>query len=299
MAASVLPPIRAETTASVASSFDQLHPRAREKQKLKVKEHNDPLKVLDPARKKLTSVEAQRVLSVLDETIRRVEVVSLLPHIIENLGRYSVILGTDLVQSLEAHDRLQSLYQKAVSKFGLEQRRSGYISPTVSDVGSSRASSQASKETAGQEKESSQILGEQPESRVTSAGSVGNNSQRSQRLSSGKSQVVDIHAVQALEFQIGDSLRAVLRLFSSNPAAMSAVRGEKYQRSFETNKMIDGFTTLRAILFEKLLTTPSEEKERRQYLKEVVNRERKSSTMASKLQEELKKAIDDKDNEVF
>lgn len=62
--------------------------------------------------------------------------------------------------------------------------------------------------------------------------------------------------------------------------------------------MIDELVTLRAILFEKLLTTPSEEKERKQYLKQIVAREMKSSETGRKLQEELKRAIDDKENEV-
>ncbi|KAL9957050.1 hypothetical protein ACROYT_G038634 [Oculina patagonica] len=64
------------------------------------------------------------------------------------------------------------------------------------------------------------------------------------------------------------------------------------------NGMIDEVTTLRAILFEKLLTTPSEEKERKQYLKQIVAREMKSSETGRKLQEELKRAIDDKENEI-
>ena len=123
--------VRAETTASVASSFEQLHPKEKEKQKYKVKETVDPLKVLDPVRKKLTSVEAQRVIAVVDDSIKRLELVSLLPYIIENLNRFSVVLGSDLVQVLEEHDRLQSSYHEAFSKFSMELRRSKSDSPTV------------------------------------------------------------------------------------------------------------------------------------------------------------------------
>ncbi|KAJ7375596.1 hypothetical protein OS493_040121 [Desmophyllum pertusum] len=88
----------------------------------------------------MTSVEAQRVIAVVDDSIKRLELVSLLPYIIENLKRFSVILGSDLVQVLEEHDRVQSSYQKAVSKFLLEQRRSQSASPTTSNVSSRRSS---------------------------------------------------------------------------------------------------------------------------------------------------------------
>ena len=302
MAASVLPAIRAEATASVASSFDHLHPRAKEKQTIKVKE-NDPLKVLDPARKKLTSVEAQRVLAVLDETIRRVEVVSLLPHITENIERFSVILGTDLVQAMVEHGQLQSLYQKAAAKLGLEQCRARSASPAGSTEYSSRPSSRSSAAPAADEDDfNSHKLENQQESRTSSVASSAAKSMKSRGTPASfgtRSPPPSAESFQALEFQLRDSLRNVLRLFSSNPAARSALQSEGYQRSYETRKMIGELMTLRAILFERLLTTPSEEKERRQYLKEVVNRERKSSALAGKLQEELKKAVDDKDTEVY
>lgn len=286
---------RAETTASVASSFEQLHPKAKQKQKDKAKETSDPLKVLDPARKKLTSVEAQRVIAVVDDSIKRLELVSLLPYIIENLNRFSVILGSDLVQVLEEHDRLQSSYQRAISKFTLDQRRSQSTSPTPSHV-SSRRSSEASQATL----ENEDVLALR-ESRQSSAGSK--QSLKQGRLSpleqaGDQDETLDLKMVQALSAQMKHSVRTIMRLFASNPAAVNSLKDSRNERSMEVNGMIDEITTLRAILFEKLLTTPSEEKERKQYLKQIVAREMKSSESGRKLQEELKRAIDDKENEV-
>ena len=288
---------RAETTASVASSFEQLHPKAKQKQKDRAKETSDPLKVLDPARKKLTSVEAQRVIAVVDDSIKRLELVSLLPYIIENLNRFSVILGSDLVQVLEEHDRLQSSYQRAISKFTLDQRRSQSASPTPSHV-SSRRSSEASQATL----ENEDVLALR-ESRQSSAGSKQSTSLKQGRLSpleqaGNQDETLDLKMVQALSAQMKHSVRTIMRLFSSNPAAVNALKDLRNERSMEVNGMIDEITTLRAILFEKLLTTPSEEKERKQYLKQIVAREMKSSESGRKLQEELKRAIDDKENEV-
>ena len=288
---------RAETTASVASSFEQLHPKVKQKQKDKAKETSDPLKVLDPARKKLTSVEAQRVIAVVDDSIKRLELVSLLPYIIENLSRFSVILGSDLVQVLEEHDRLQSSYQRAISKFTLDQRRSQSASPTPSRV-SSRRSSEASQATL----ENEDVLALR-ESRQSSAGSKQSMSLKQGRLSpleqaGNQDETLDLKMVQALSAQMKHSVRTIMRLFASNPAAVNSLKDLRNERSMEVNGMIDEITTLRAILFEKLLTTPSEEKDRKQYLKQIVAREMKSSESGRKLQEELKRAIDDKENEV-
>ena len=289
--------VRAETTGSVASSFEQLHPKAKEKQKYKVKDTSDPLKVLDPVRKKLTSVEAQRVIAVVDDSIKRLELVSLLPYITENLNRFSVILGSDLVQVIEEHDRLQSSYQKAVSKFTLEQRRSQSASPSVSNI-SSRRSSEASQ--AASENEEA-IAGQ--ESRQSSASSKRSGIHKTARLSplqqtSDQDEILDIKVIHSLSTQMKHSVKTILRLFASNPAAVNALKDLRNERSVEGNNMIDEMTTLRAILFEKLLTTPGEEKEGKQYLKQIVAREKKSSENGRKLQEELKRAIEDKENEV-
>ena len=48
----------------------------------------DPLRILDldlaPAQKKLTTIKSQRVLSIVDETMKRLEDVLLLPALIES-----------------------------------------------------------------------------------------------------------------------------------------------------------------------------------------------------------------------
>lgn len=296
--------VRAETTGSVASSFEQLLPKAKEKQKDKAKDASDPLKVLDPVRKKLTSVEAQRVIAVVDDSIKRLELVSLLPYIVENLNRFSVILGSDLVQVLEEHDRLQSSYQKAVSKFLLGQRRSRSASgsPTASNV-SSRRSSEASQAVSENEEGGFRDPVAQQESRASSASSKRSLTPKPGRLSPLQMQesddpALDAKVIEALCIQMKHSVKTILRLFASNPAAVNTLKDLRNERSTEVNGMIDELTTLRAILFEKLLTTPSEEKERKQYLKQIVAREMKSSETGRKLQEELKRAIDDKENEV-
>ncbi|KAM9328899.1 dynein regulatory complex protein 10 [Gastrophryne carolinensis] len=83
----------------------------------KIQPSNDNMKIFEPGRKKkLSSVEAQRVVSVLDETIKKLELVSLFQHAIENLERYSIIFGSELTGALKEHQRLQdNLQQKLIS----------------------------------------------------------------------------------------------------------------------------------------------------------------------------------------
>ena len=211
-----------------------------------------------------------------------------------------MILGSDLVQVLEEHDRIQASYQKAVSKFSLEQRRTQSASPTTSNVSSRRSSeiSQAASESQdGALRERVVLQG----SRASSASSKLSLSQKIGRLSplqASDDQAVDLKVVYGLSTHMKHSVKNILRLFASNPAAVNALKDLRNERSAEVNGMIDELVTLRAILFEKLLTTPSEEKERKQYLKQIVAREMKSSETGRKLQEELKRAVDDKENEV-
>lgn len=289
------PSTRVGTTASVASSFEPVNIKTKEIVKTKPKVTNDPLKVLDPAKKKLTSVESQRVLAVLDETIRRAEVVTLLPYITENLDRFSVLLGTELTRLLNEHDNLQNTYRKMLSKYELEQKRLRSSPQEVqpSTPASSRRSSLDSEELVPE------LHTTQRSSRQSSIGSASGLPNRLKSLSLKDDGEIDPTRIANLGYLVQQSIRSVLRMFSLNPTAVNAIRKERNQRSFEANSMIDEAAALRAILFERLLTTPNEVTDRGSYLKAVTEREKKSSVFAKKLQGELQNAIDDRDTEVL
>ena len=72
----------------------------------------DPLRALEPARKKLTSIESQRVMAVLADTIRKIEMTGLFPAIISQLPRFSVMLGAELVAMFEEHNILVSSFKE-------------------------------------------------------------------------------------------------------------------------------------------------------------------------------------------
>uniref|UniRef100_A0A8C4W3V3 Dynein regulatory complex protein 10 n=1 Tax=Gopherus evgoodei TaxID=1825980 RepID=A0A8C4W3V3_9SAUR len=83
-----------------------------------------PLKLLDPGRSKLTTVETKRIVSVLDEAIFKVELISLISHITEFLDDLSTILGSELMGTLKEHERLSNNMEALLTQLqreGLKQ----------------------------------------------------------------------------------------------------------------------------------------------------------------------------------
>jgi len=108
-----LPPI-----ASISSGIEEIR-LSSPKQK---KSSKDDLvtqgfaKILDTSKKKLSSLDTQRIVAVLDDAVKRSEIVTLLPYILENIDRYSVVLGSSIVEVLKEYDVLQNEYTKALAK---------------------------------------------------------------------------------------------------------------------------------------------------------------------------------------
>ncbi|POI32365.1 hypothetical protein CIB84_003883 [Bambusicola thoracicus] len=64
------------------------------------------VKVLDPRWLKPNSIETERILSVLDETIAKLELSSLIPRIIGSLDRFADLLGPEITTSLMEYQQL-------------------------------------------------------------------------------------------------------------------------------------------------------------------------------------------------
>uniref|UniRef100_A0A8D0HDU9 Dynein regulatory complex protein 10 n=1 Tax=Sphenodon punctatus TaxID=8508 RepID=A0A8D0HDU9_SPHPU len=204
-----------------------------------------PLKILDPGRSKLTTVETKRIISVLDETIIKVELVSMLPHIIENMDDFNIVLGYELVGSLKEHQRLSNNMEAILAS--LEEK--GLL-----------------KKDDGR----GDLFGAQ---------------EQSIRL--------ELHK-QGLK----SSVRNILRLFQANPIACQAVREEVHTRGLSADVFIKGLAELRGFLFEKLLTTPLEEKEKVEFMEEISLRDKKNMEMITGLEVELTAAIQNRDEEI-
>uniref|UniRef100_UPI003AAC2B92 dynein regulatory complex protein 10 n=1 Tax=Centroberyx gerrardi TaxID=166262 RepID=UPI003AAC2B92 len=79
----------------------------------KAKTREDALKMLEPSRKKLPSLEAQRISGVLENCISQVEIVAMLPAVLTHLDSLSNGLDKELSGALREHrlleERLESL----------------------------------------------------------------------------------------------------------------------------------------------------------------------------------------------
>ncbi|KAI1232862.1 IQ domain-containing protein D [Lamprotornis superbus] len=81
------------------------------------------MKVLDPGQLKPDSTETERILTVLDETIVKLEITRLILRIIGSLERYARMLGPEITSSLLEHQKLSMEVQHLLSSPGDEESR--------------------------------------------------------------------------------------------------------------------------------------------------------------------------------
>ena len=162
----------------------------------------DPCRILEPKRKKLQSLEAERIMTVFRETVRRMEITTALPYILNSLTRFSIIFGQDLTSHLISHLHLQHAYKEALA--ALE----GSLRQSVEHE--SRKEGDTKTETGSGNVQ----FNNNPTVSITSAN--GNQLRDDLKME-----------VEFLEKGIKSSLREILRFFKKNPKAIEIVTGEK------------------------------------------------------------------------
>ncbi|KAM6422785.1 dynein regulatory complex protein 10 isoform 1-T3 [Liasis olivaceus] len=228
------------TTELLSPSYERIDSSRSKKQTLRV-----PLRILDPGRTKLTTVETKRIISVLDETIFKVELVSVFSHVLENLDEFSTVLGPDLTGAFREHLRLSNMLEATL--FRLEEEDILYIG--------------SSKET---------FFG-----------------------------IADPDGHLTLQAQgLKSSVRNIVRLLYANTVACQALRDIAHMRDPSVQNFIKSISKLRGFLFEQLLTTPLEEKEKKRFLHETSQREKKNTETLAALEDELTAAIQNRDEEI-
>ena len=95
---------------SLSSTLEEVKLSSKSKRK-----EEEITKIFDSSRRKLDSLDSQRIMGVLDDVIKKTEIVTLLPFIVENLNRYSVMLGSDICNSLQEYEKIRLAYSKACS----------------------------------------------------------------------------------------------------------------------------------------------------------------------------------------
>lgn len=244
----------------------------------------DPQRALQPARKKLSTLEAQRIMAVLTTMIRRAELASVLPHLAvaqrrENSGTdHSIALGADLSRLvkeysvlLESSGELKAAERKCQRRVADSQQSSG-------------SNSACSRHLSASVQTPTSVAGEnyQPASQCS------NEERKSTSPVILESLQAASRNLALVEHRMQVATRNILRAFTLNPSASDSILNNADEvRSKSAEEFINHLKGLRDFLMSRMLTTPVEEVERTRFLREIAEKERYNAGISAKLTDEL------------
>lgn len=212
---------------------------SRRQQKFKL----EPMKILEPSSKKLSLPESQRIIYILEELIKQIEIIDYIELVTNNDDKIRHLIRT----SLNEEERKRNFEQIFISM--CQHHRALAIS--YNNSADNDASSPKNKDS--------------------------------------------------ITMLIKNSCKDILRVLCSKPALFESIRDE-FQKRKQTipqiNELLGLFNELRDITMERLLITPNEQKEKIEYLKELLLRERVNNELIKKLKDEQSHALADKEKEV-
>ena len=217
------------------------------------KKSTTPPKALTLTRSKLTTIETKRIMSVLDETIHKVELVSLLSHAESESKTSEGMLGPDIAKAVREHEDLCQALLDRVSYLQEEERK------------------------------------------LQEAEEFEDEAWFRERLVA-----MDVQKSQLppLMQEIKESTKNVVRLLLSNPQAASLLQAQTLGRSKEAQCFIDSLVELRGFLFEKLLTSPMEARDKIQFIQDITRRNRRHQEIIDTLENELAACVRNRNAEV-
>lgn len=217
------------------------------------KKSTTPPKALTPAKTKLTTIETKRIMSVLDETIHKVELVSLLSHAASEPKTSQGMLGPDVTKAVREHEDLCQVLLDRVS-YLQEEKRKLQEAEEFEDEAWFR--------------------------------------ERLFAMDEQKSQLPQLMQ------EIKESTKNVVRLLLSNPQAASLLQAQTLGRSEEAQCFINSLVELRGFLFEKLLTSPMEARDKIQFIQDITRRNRRHQEIIDTLENELAACVRNRNAEV-
>ena len=226
--------------------------------------HEDPLRILVPAQKKLNTIESQRVLSVINETTRRLEIALVIPSLAESLERLSVSLGSELVSLLQEYADLAAEFEAAAET--LDSLRQSHTRSDSDSSCSSVDSSSCPVTDHTTTDVSSPVEGLEMEEQFCN-----------------------------LQQRIRNCVKSVLRALATNPSVVQAVRQKKSPLHTQLLEMLRG---LQSVSNEMLLTTKMEEMKRKEHMQLVARRRLAAQESIKRLEAELATAQKQKDEAV-
>lgn len=295
----------------------------------------DPTRALEPTKKKLTSIEAQRIMNVFVDTINRAKLVSMIPYITENLAQFEPHFNVELLTLFKQHIDIQKCYleikREIVRRHEKRQRKfsEGSQEETLFDDNCESTEPEAQQEDAKdvsidddnckQDASSPKPESELPErassSVHTSMSEVSEGQQAEEEQGEDtegekceEKEEDDEEYKTATEMlmrnlsivaeQLSNSCKNILRAFTKYSSAITAVHNELHHISPAAAKFIRNLEEMKVILRNRLLTSPLEERDQAEYLKEMIQKTQQNTQQIQKLEAELAEAIAIKEEEV-
>ncbi|XP_008140962.2 dynein regulatory complex protein 10 [Eptesicus fuscus] len=206
-----------------------------------------------PLKTKLTTIETKRIMSVLDETIQKVELVTLLSSVAANMEDLEGLLGEDLTRAVREHEDLCQVLMDKVNYLQEEEMQL-----------------QAEEEFEEEAWFRDLLLS----------------------IELQKSNLLPVMG------QIKDSTKNILRLLLSNPQVAQLLRVQAQDRGPGAQGFIDSLVELRGFLFEKLLTSPMEARDKTQFIQDITKRNMRNQEVIDALENELAERMKNRAAEV-
>lgn len=307
----------------------------------------DPTRALEPTKKKLTSIEAQRIMNVFVDTINRAKLVSMIPYITENLSQFEPHFNAELLTLFKQHIDIQKCYleikREIVRRHEKRQRKfsEGSQEETLCDDNCESTEPEAQqedakdvpidddtcKEDASSPKPESElperVSSELPEIVQTSMsegictspvgegqeaeGEHGEDTEKCEENEEEEEEEDDEEYKTATEMlmrnlsivaeQLSNSCKNILRAFTKYSSAITAIHNELHHISPAAAKFIHNLEEMKVILRNRLLTSPLEERDQAEYLKEMIQKTQQNTQQIQKLEAELAEAIAIKEEE--
>ena len=226
--------------------------------------HDDPLRILVPAQKKLSTIESQRVLAVVDRTVRRLEAALAIPSLADNLERLSIPLGSELVELLQDYRDTKAEFET--------------VSKTLKTLGLSPMP----------------VLRVRSRSSCSSVASGSNVGHGRVLVPQDREQSVE-EQFYTLQQCIRHNVKSTLRAVATNKSVLQGVHHEKIAAH---SQLMENMQGLHSISNEMLLTTRMEELKRNEHLDLVARRRLTEEENIRRLEEEVAAAQKQKDEEV-
>lgn len=230
----------------------------------------DPLRILAPAQKKLSTVESQRILAVMDEATKRLECALVLPFLADSLHRFSVSLGSELVAMIEEYHKLVGEYNQLFELLESQGTNVG----TSSDMNLQTSSGTS----------------------VRSGGGAGR-AIRLEPLLERTTEDVEERFHQ-IRHQLKHCVKSILRALNKDPATTSILQAAAKETSRTSSQLLESMGSLCGVVNETLLTTRVEEVKREEHLQKVAERQQSAEEQIRRLERELEEALQQKNEEV-